>query len=183
MDPANAQLWWGVAFSTSNQFGVAGFSRILARIFEVGGQKYDCVFQADQWRFGPGLGGNLGATFLVGLNVRKPDDLRTALGSSSFGWEFTPGFNTKGLGTFLSKHGIDRLVRSLDKNDFLARNAKETAKVERISNRFAHVLRLQELGISLATNQPGLIAIPLEIGAQASLYLAMASEVEVIYWG
>lgn len=98
MDPANAQLWWGVAFSTSNQFGVAGFSRILARIFEVGGQKYDCVFQADQWRVGPGLGGNLGATFLVGLNVRKPGDLRTALGSSSLVGNSLPDSTLRVLG-------------------------------------------------------------------------------------
>lgn len=176
---SDGRFWWGISLSASNHVYVAGSSYILGGLFEVSGAQRRCYFQADHWRFGPGLGGSGGTSLLIGLNLRSPNDLRAALGGSVAGWEFSVGLNSKAL---IRASTLD-LVRKLDASDFLARKSKDVASLQRISHDIAHVFRGRDfLEAYGSVEKPTLITLPIEYGFQASAYFAIASKVEVLEW-
>ncbi len=144
-------FWVGVGKSHSGDLFVIGAHDMTAKVYNLGGatiaKVQNAVININGWKFGAGLGGSIGAVFVIAHGFDKPGEMNGVKGE----WSFDLALGA-GLASWLK--GVKGLGRAVD-------TVEKYKKLRYLSEN-----AIKNLGIT----EPGIYTIPIP-GAEGGVHI------------
>lgn len=146
--PALSNVWAGVAKAHSGDLFVVGAHDLTGMVYNLGDSAPDmrnAVLNINGFKFGPGLGGSIGAVFVLAHGYSSAQDMNGVAGD----WDFDLSIGAKLADILKGIRGIGTAVDTLQKYKKMRYVAENAIKNRNLAQRGVYTLPIPLAGVGL----------------------------------